>query len=100
LKAEVDNSIEDFKKDCAENKVSFLANAPKAVDKGLDNLKAFEKLQEYRALTAELRTQEENMKFGLEIFNYEPIAYPELTLVEKEIELLTKVWELKNDWDK
>ena len=40
------------------------------------------------------------MKFGLEIFAYEPIAYPELTLVEKEIELLTKVWELKNDWDK
>jgi hypothetical protein len=40
------------------------------------------------------------MKFGLEIFNYEPIAYPELTLVEKEIDLLNQVWELKNDWDK
>jgi hypothetical protein len=40
------------------------------------------------------------MKFGLEIFNYEPIAYPELTLVEKEIGLLNEVWELKNDWDK
>ena len=75
-------------------------NAPKAVDKGMDNLKAFEKLQEYKAATAELRSHEEQMKFGLEIFAYEPIAYPELTLVEKEIELLTKVWELKNDWDK
>ena len=65
----------------------------------MDNLKAFEKLQEYKAATAELRSHEEQMKFGLEIFTYEPIAYPELTLVEKEIELLTKVWELKNDWD-
>jgi dynein heavy chain len=100
LKTEVDNTIEDFKKECTDNKTSFLNNAPKAVDKGMDNLKAFEKLQEYKGTTAELRSHEEQMKFGLEIFNYEPIAYPELTLVEKEIELLTKVWELKNDWDK
>jgi len=77
-----------------------LNHAPKTVDKGMDNLKAFEKLQEYKASTAELRAHEEAMKFGLEIFNYEPIAYPELTLVEKEIGLLNEVWELKNDWDK
>lgn len=100
LKTEVDNTIEDFKKECTDNKNSFLNNAPKTVDKGMDNLKAFEKLQEYKAATAELRSHEEQMKFGLDIFEYEPIAYPELTQVEREIELLTKVWELKNDWDK
>jgi hypothetical protein len=48
LKTEVDNTIEDFKKECVDNKASFLNNAPKAVDKGMDNLKAFEKLGEYR----------------------------------------------------
>jgi dynein heavy chain len=100
LKTEVDNTIEDFKKECVENKTSFLNNAPKAAEKGMDNLKAFEKLQEYKNQTNDLRQHEENMKFGLEIFNYEPIAYPELTLVEREIDLLNQVWELKNDWDK
>lgn len=100
MKTEVDNTIEDFKKECIENKTSFLNNAPKTVEKGMDNLKAFEKLQEYKNSTNDLRQHEENMKFGLEIFNYEPIAYPELTLVEKEIDLLNQVWELKNDWDK
>lgn len=100
LKTEVDNTIEDFKKECTDNKASFLANAPKAVDKGMDNLKAFEKLQEYKAATAELRSHEEQMKFGLQIFGHDAMNYPELTMVEREIELLTKVWELKNEWDK
>jgi dynein heavy chain len=40
------------------------------------------------------------MKFGLEIFDIEPMIYPEVTLVEKEIAQLTEIWELKNEWDK
>jgi dynein heavy chain len=39
------------------------------------------------------------MKFGLEIFDIEPTAYPELALVEKEIRQLSGVWEVKRDWD-
>lgn len=40
------------------------------------------------------------MKFGLEIFDIEPMSYPELSLVEKEIDLLTQIWEVKDQWDK
>lgn len=40
------------------------------------------------------------MKFGLEIFDIEPMAYPEVSLVEKEIAQLTEIWEVKNDWDR
>jgi hypothetical protein len=36
-------------------------------------------------VTKELREKEEDMKFGLDIFGIEPMAYPELTLVEKEM---------------
>lgn len=39
------------------------------------------------------------MKFGLEIFDIEPMAYPELTIVEKEIALLTEIWDVKEQWD-
>jgi len=40
------------------------------------------------------------MKFGLEIFDIDPIPHPEVALVEKEIAQLTDIWEIKNDWDK
>ncbi len=39
------------------------------------------------------------MKFGLEIFDIEPMAYPELSIVEKEITLLTEIWNVKEQWD-
>jgi hypothetical protein len=55
----------------------------------MDNIKAFEKIQEFKMSTQELRDQEEAMKFGLEIFDIEPMAYPELSIVEKETDLLT-----------
>lgn len=63
-------------------------------------MKAFEKLQEFKGTTAELRAQEEAMKFGLEIFDIEPASYPEVARVEDEIAQLTEIWEIKNDWDK
>lgn len=66
----------------------------------MDNIKAFEKLAEFKGHTAELRQTEEQMKFGLEIFEIEPMSYPEVAQVEKEIRFLTEIWECKNDWDK
>lgn len=100
LKTEVDSQIDDFKKDCLENKKHFQQQAPYSVDKNMDNDKAFEKLQEFKGYTQQLRANEEEMKFGLDIFEIEQMAYPEVNLVEKEIGLLTEVWEVKNEWDK
>lgn len=39
------------------------------------------------------------MKFGLDIFDIDPIVYPELTNVEKEIIQLTEIWNIKDSWD-
>jgi ElaB/YqjD/DUF883 family membrane-anchored ribosome-binding protein len=85
LKTEVDHSIEDFKKEVQENKRNFQQQAPYAVDKKMDNSKAFEKLMEFKASTKELREKEDEMKFGLDIFEIEPINYHELAIVEKEM---------------
>lgn len=65
----------------------------------MDNQKAREKLHEFRLATKELREKEEEMKFGLEIFDIEPMAYPELSIVEKEITLLSEIWTVKEQWD-
>lgn len=37
--------------------------------------------------------------FGLEIFDIEAMVYPELSIVEKEISLLTEIWTVKEQWD-
>ena len=60
-----------------------------------DNSRAFEKLQEYKLLTKELREKEEEMKFGLDIFDIDPMPYPELNSVERDIALLTEIWTVK-----
>lgn len=39
------------------------------------------------------------MKPGLDIFNIDAILYPELTQVEKENQLLTDIWDLKEQFD-
>ena len=99
LKTEVDHSIEDFKKEVQENKRNFQQQAPYAVDKNMDNSKAFEKLMEFKASTKELREKEDEMKFGLDIFEIEPINYHELALVEKEMAQLLEIWNVKQEWD-
>ena len=99
LKTEMDHTIDDFKKEVQENKKNFQNQAPYSVDKNIDNQKAKEKLHEFKQITKELREKEEEMKFGLEIFDIEPMAYPELSIVEKEITLLTEIWNVKEQWD-
>ena len=87
----MDHTIDDFKKEVQENKKNFQTHAPYAVDKNMDNLKAKEKLFEFKGTTKELREKEEEMKFGLDIFDIEPMSYPELNLVEKEMAQLFQI---------
>ncbi len=76
-------------------------SAPFSVDKSSehDNVKALEKLQEFKQQCSELRLIEEEMKPGLDIFEYDAVQYAELTTVERENQLLTEIWELKDEWD-
>jgi dynein heavy chain len=46
-----------------------------------------------------LRVKEEDHKYGLDIFEQEPADYTELSLVEKENQLLADIWHVKEDWD-
>jgi hypothetical protein len=104
LKTEVDNQIEDFKKECQEMRANFKNNAPYHVNKegqnkGEDNEKAFQTLRDYKEATNELRGAEDALKLGLDIFEMEAGNYPEVNIVEKEIDDLTQIWNIKKDWD-
>jgi dynein heavy chain len=101
LKAEMENTIDDFRKDVQENRQNFKSNAYTAVDKNdeFNNSKALEKVEEFKLSCADLRSKEDDMKFGLDIFEQEPADYTDLSLVEKENQLLADIWHVKEDWD-
>lgn len=98
LKQGVDEDIDDFRKAVEDNKKQFLENAPYSCDK-VENTEAKEKIREHKKQTAELRQREEEMKFGLDIFNIDHPVYPELSLVEKDCQLLEQIWNIKEQWD-
>lgn len=77
----MENTIDDFKKEVQENRQAFKQNAPVLVDKNdeYNNSKALEKLEEFKLACADLRAKEEDMRFGLDIFEQEPADYSELT---------------------
>lgn len=96
--------MEDFKKDCIDLKNNFRQNAPTQYDKdnkakAEDNARSFEKLADYKNQTNYLRNREEDLKFGLDIFDLEQGTYPEIALVEKEIDYLNEMWQIKRNWD-
>jgi hypothetical protein len=96
--------MEDFKKDCVDLKNNFKTNAPTSYEKdnkakAEDNVRSFEKLGDYKNQTIFLRGREEELKFGLDIFELEQGSYPEIVQVEKEIEFLNDMWSVKRDWD-
>lgn len=99
LKSEMNNTLDDYKKEVTEKRKEFLQHAPYSVDKVLDNQKAREKLQEFRQAAKELREKEEENKFGQELFDIDPVSYPELTTMERENQLLSEVWGIKEKWD-
>lgn len=99
LRQEVDSQVEDFRRAVEENKKQFQENAPYSSDK-VDNTRAKEKVSEYKILTTDLRDREEKMKFGLDIFKIDHPVYPELNFVEKESEMLNKIWMVKEEWDR
>ena len=98
----MDSSIEDFKKEVQENRVNFKNTAPFAVNKTneFDNTKALDELKEFSRICTEHRQKEEDMKYGLDIFDYEHLNQPELLVVERENELLIKIWTYKDEFDK
>ena len=71
----MDSTIEDFKKEVLDNRQNFRQNAPFSVEKTyeFDNTKPLEKVTEFTNACFDLRQKEEDMKPGLEIFEYEAV---------------------------
>lgn len=104
LKKDVEEQMDEFKRETMELKNTFQQRAPYHADKEIkdkigENQRAFESLETYKANTIDLRTREEELKFGLDIFGIPESTYAEVTFVEKAIVDLNDIWEIKREWD-
>lgn len=67
---------------------------------GIDNKFAIQKIDEFRDECKRLREMEEGFKFQFDIFDeIDIVEYKELNSVERENDLLYKIWQIKNNWD-
>ena len=92
-----ESQLDEFKKEIIENKDTFAKTAPKEIN--IPNQQALDKIDEFRNKCKDFRDKEEQFRFQQEIFEIDPQEYRELSQVEKENELLFKIWELKDVWD-
>jgi dynein heavy chain len=99
FKREVEISLDDFTKSVSENRQKFLQNAPFGVE-NMDNRKAMKQIAETREEVRMLREKEEGLKFGLKHFEITLVSLKDLTDVEKDLNLLEEIWNIKQKWDR
>jgi hypothetical protein len=103
FKSVMEDTIDEFKREVGENLENFKKNAPWTVTKGADaeahNKKSMEQITHFANECKGLREREEEMLFGLEIFEIEPSNYTDLSKVERENASLAKIWGYKQEWD-
>ena len=99
----MEDTIDEFKREVGENLDNFKKNAPwtvvKTADSDEQNKKANEAIAHFSNECKALREREEDMLFGLEIFEIEPSNYFDLNKVERENASLSKIWGYKQEWD-
>ena len=102
FKADMEERIDEFKREVGENREAFRKHAPFYITKEFEtenNKKAFDTIQQYQTECKQLRDREEEMQIGLEIFNIEATKYAELAIVEKENSALLNIWTIKQEFD-
>lgn len=102
FKQTMEDQIDEFKREVAENLQNFKKQAPFVMTKDFEaenNKKAFDNIAHFQAECKSLRDREDDMQFGLEIFNIEALKYMDLAQVEKENASLLSIWNIKQEWD-
>ena len=75
-----------------------MSRAPKELN--IPIAQALEKINEFDEKCKDFRDKEEHYKFQQETFDIEPMEYKDLALVEKENDILRKLWEIKENWQR
>ncbi|CEL98551.1 unnamed protein product [Vitrella brassicaformis CCMP3155] len=98
MKAELESNLGQFQKQAAEAQKVFKAAAPFDAE-ATANEKAFALIQNYRSEVERMRLTEQGMLPKIELFGMEASQYKEIDDMEKDLQLLTSIWTIKEEWD-
>ena len=97
MKKGLQQELEKFTSDITELRESSLKGLPTGSDLSVGDAK--EILAEYRSKVKSFRKKEDELKPGLEIFEIAAPEHSELVDLEKDLENLTQIWGLMEDWE-
>jgi dynein heavy chain len=98
MKGTLENDMINFAQSIKELRAAFTQNAP-FKSEGLPNEKAFGILKGYTDQVKQKREMEAGFMDKLELFLIDAPQYKELVEIEKELESLQTIWDLKQEWD-
>eukprot|EP01028_Stygiella_incarcerata_P006524 TRINITY_DN2668_c0_g1_i2.p1 TRINITY_DN2668_c0_g1~~TRINITY_DN2668_c0_g1_i2.p1 ORF type:complete len:4588 (-),score=1267.00 TRINITY_DN2668_c0_g1_i2:3353-17116(-) len=90
-------SVDRFAKSLTELKEEFSARAPRSPS--LAPKEAFESIAVYKKKIEKKNDVEEELKEGLRIFEIEQPPYREIGELSKDLDILTQVWKLREEWE-
>ena len=96
FKDELNASLKTFETHIADMRNEFLRNAPITAEPTIEQAKAL--IAQYREAVANVRTKENDMKAGLDIFSLEPPANKETLSTERDLDMLDQVWAMMEEW--
>ena len=96
---EVNKSRKDYEKAVEESHNEFKQTAPFNVDLVSNPNEAKKLINEFRNRVAGLKEREENMQFGIKLFKMQVYALDDISDMERDLELLEEIWDLKSKWD-
>lgn len=95
---EVSKSWKDYQKAVEESHNEFKQEAPFSVENTNTN-EAKKKVTEFRNRVIALKEREENMQFGIKLFKMQVYALEDISEMDRDLELLDEIWDLKTKWD-
>ena len=95
---EVNKSWRDYQKSVEEIHNEFKQGAPFNIE-SFTTQDAKKQVNEFRGKVQALKEREENMQFGIKLFKMMVYQLEDITEMDRELELLDEIWDLKAKWD-
>eukprot|EP01063_Lacrimia_lanifica_P009197 TRINITY_DN1620_c2_g3_i1.p1 TRINITY_DN1620_c2_g3~~TRINITY_DN1620_c2_g3_i1.p1 ORF type:complete len:4609 (+),score=2253.81 TRINITY_DN1620_c2_g3_i1:158-13984(+) len=97
FKQELEQDIKQFDKSVVQLYEEFTAKGPWG-EGGINSGDAFQSIEDYKGKLTARRDKEKELRSGMDIFKLDKAPYQDLTTLGNELELLGKIWKLKEDW--
>ena len=95
---EVNKTWKDYQKAVEESYNEFKQTAPFNTE-NIQTNDAKKCVNDFRNRVSGLKEKEDNMQFGIKLFKMQVYAIEDIGDMERDLELLDEIWDLKSKWD-